>query len=66
MSLDTVEDAVQGRIERYLMDAFISNRSVDPQAVAEELVRAGATIPVEDLSKRVRTAANGLGVRLKG
>jgi hypothetical protein len=65
MSLDTVEDAVQSRIERYVMDAFIANRSVDPQAVAEELIRSGATAPIEDLSKRVRTAATGLGVRLK-
>lgn len=64
MSL-VIEDAVQERIERYLMDAFISNRSVDPNAVAKELVRKGIDMPVEHLSDRVRATANGLGVRLK-
>jgi len=65
MSVETVQDGVDGRIERFLMDAFISNRSIDPQAVAEELVRKGVDLPLADLHQRVRLAANGLSVRLK-
>ncbi len=65
MSVDTVDNAVRERIERYLTDAFIGDRSIDPQAVAEELIRKGVDQPLEDLTKQVRLAANGLGVKVR-
>ena len=35
MSIDVVEDPVQMRIVRYLTDAFISQRAVDPEIVVQ-------------------------------
>ena len=65
MSVDVVEDPVQMRIVRYLTDAFITERAIDPAAVAQDLIHSGLNLPAEDLKSRVRAIANGIGVRMK-
>jgi hypothetical protein len=57
--------ALQDSIFRYLTDAFIAGRAIDPDEVATALQKKFPDVAHAELTDQVVRAANGIGVRLK-
>ena len=52
------------KIVDYLADPFISQRAVDPTALARILQKSYPTIGLEELTGTISRVANGLGMRV--
>ena len=57
--------ALQDTIFRYLSDAFIAGRAIDPGEVATSLQKTFPDVAHAELTDKIVRAANGIGVRLK-
>ena len=56
---------LQERVYRFVSDAFIADRAVDPDEAATSLQKTFPDVAHVELADTVLRAANGIGVRLK-
>ncbi len=57
--------ALQEQVYRFVSDAFVADRAIDPAEVATSLQKDFPDIAHAELADAVLRAANGIGVRLK-
>ena len=53
------------RVYRFVSDAFIADRAIDPEEAAASLQKSFPDIAQAELADTVLRAANGIGARLK-
>lgn len=57
--------ALEERVFRFVSDAFVADRAIDPGEAATSLQKTFPDVAHAELAAIVARAANGIGVRLK-
>ena len=65
MPREAFMSALQDRVFRFVSDAFVAGRAIDPGEAATSLQKTFPNVAHAELTATITRAANGIGVRLK-